>query len=823
VPRAQFLRIHERDTMEISQLKPGHMVRVRRRTWVVTDVDTCGTCSLLTLAGAGVDAVGRTCRVLHPFDDVETTAGASRLRRVGIGAWRHACRALLLEQGDAASLRTAATARIELLPFQLEPALAVLQGRGARLLLADEVGLGKTIQAALVVAELRARGAARRVLVICPAGLREQWAAECAERFDLSFAVFDQSGLRAARANLPVGLNPWTTAPLVVTSVDFVKRPEVLPAVVAARWDMVVVDEAHGSAGPSDRRDAVSALCARSPYVLLLSATPHNGDEEAFASLCAMGDHADSLLVFRRTRLEAGHDAGRRAHTLWIAPTPAEQRMHAALAALTRAIRSESIDMHRQVWLMLTLLHKRALSSAFALAESAERRLRLLHDTAVDSAEQLALPLDDGSGELDATDAARMWSEPALRDGRKERRLLERLAEAARGARGQEAKLRRLRRLLAAVHEPVIVFTEYRDTLLHLRDQVAPQAAVLHGGLSRLQRRTALGTFASGGGVLLATDAAGEGLNLQRHARVVINLELPWNPMRLEQRVGRVDRIGQERRVHVIHLVSKGTGEERLRQRLAERVSKARARVGAHDPMCGRPEWTEESAARLVVLDAEPVQTDTLDQMTAPRLPLTRLTDDAHLEAARVADMQTLAATSRTTGVARARRSCTPLFARSRRARLRLALQGRTLAMLETAINDGDGRRVATRVDALLCSGVAPSVEALRALSRADLSPLFSERDAWITRSLERHARFADVRLHRARAVAAMQDAEIGATQPGLFDRRAERFWQTGTAGRQDAQAADCESVDRAESAARTSVSGAKPVLLLTCGGQVER
>ena len=359
---------------------------MRQRTWVVQDVDPFEHCRLLTLCGADHTGTVHTCRVLHPFDDVDTTKRSRRLHRVGMRAWRRACRALIVEDGTASALRTAAAARIELLPYQLEPALALLRGLGSRLLLADEVGLGKTIQAMLAVAELRARGAARRILVLCPAALRDQWVEECAARFSLALAILEQASLRRIRARLPIGVNPWSIEPLAVSSIDFVKRPEVLPAVLSASWDVVVVDEAHGACGQSDRREAVARLCERASYVMLLTATPHNGDEPAFASLCGLGSHGDGLVVFRRSRLEAGRDAGRRVHTIRVAMNDAERRMHAALAALTGAIRRESTDTDGAIWLMLALLHKRALSSPFAVAASAERRLQMLDGRTMEAA-----------------------------------------------------------------------------------------------------------------------------------------------------------------------------------------------------------------------------------------------------------------------------------------------------------------------------------------------------------------------------------------------------------------------------------------------------
>src|SRR5205807_1542722 len=142
----------------------------------------------------------------------------------------------------------------------------VVRGLGTRLLLADDVGLGKTIQAGLVLSELRARAAACRALVLTPAGLREQWAEELHARFDIDAALIDAREMRRRVATLPVGVNPWSTIEVAIASIDFVKRAETLPIVASRRWDVLIVDEAHASAGESDRRDAIAALALRATY-----------------------------------------------------------------------------------------------------------------------------------------------------------------------------------------------------------------------------------------------------------------------------------------------------------------------------------------------------------------------------------------------------------------------------------------------------------------------------------------------------------------------------------------------------------------------------
>lgn len=811
--------------MENLHPQVGDRVRVRQRTWHVRDVDEGVDARVLTLAGFDVSGAPCDMRVVHPVDDVARVAPTTRRRCVHGRHWRSACRALLRADGEPTAMHRTVDARLEVLPFQLEPALALLGGRGTRLLLADDVGLGKTTQALLCAAELRARAITRRVLVLCPAGLRDQWVSEAAARLQLPFALLDQASVRRLAARLPAEVNPWSVEPLVVTSVDFAKRAEVLPEVASAGWDLVIVDEAHGCCGVSDRQEAVSVLCASAPYVLLLSATPHSGDDAAFSTLCQLGRLDDDLLVFRRTRLEVGRDSGRRVHTVRVRMTDPERRMHAALAALSRAVRREHADLHRSAWLLLTLLHKRALSSPFALAASVERRLRWLDDSAPAAGTQLTLPWDDEAGELDAADAAPpMWQEPALSDTRREQYLLQRLLAAARDAAGAEGKLRRLRKLLRAIREPVIVFTEYRDTLQHVQAQVPGEAVLMHGGLSRDQRRAALESFRARG-LLLATDAASEGLNLHAHCRVVINLELPWNPMRLEQRIGRVDRIGQARRVHVFHLIADGTGETRLLSRLSARVSSARARVPAPDPLSGRPGWTEESSARLVVLREEPPALVRSARQAAPQ-PVMRLEAEARAEATRIGFARALCAGSaprREPGDERiVARGCgagldletTTLATHARRHRTRRSLLARSLRLFRTRLIDASGRTIATRIDGTLAP--ATRVDGLDAVQASVAAITAAPAHVhWLDTSRETHQRLAAVRLRRARALAQASHAGRGEQQPGLFDRRVERAWLARASEQHAAQATAEARLTALEAASQVRVSGPELVLVL--------
>ncbi|MGE3512479.1 MAG: helicase-related protein, partial [Vicinamibacterales bacterium] len=516
-------------------------MRIRRERWRVAAVELRDACPLVTLDGLGPPNVHEQRQLLVPFEVVEPlahldAAGVPHLPwRAGRTRWRRAVRSALVADGPWTRLHGVDPSHIDVWPYQLEPAITVLEGRATRLLLADAVGLGKTVQAGVLLVELLARGAAQSALVLTPAGLRDQWRQELASRFNLAFDVVDSASAARLAAELPLGVNPWTTRRLAITSVDFVKRPEVLSAVRAHAWDVVIVDEAHLVSPGSDRHAAVSLLCAAALFVVLLTATPHNGDREAFASLCSLGltDGAppDACHIFRRSRSDVGMPLRRRVHRLQVSPSPAEVRMHAALDQYAVAVRADAADTHAGE-LLVSTLRKRALSSPSSLRASVDRRLHALNGELLEEEEdeQLRLPLDDGAGEFDAGDSAPALDLPVLRDRRREHGILRCLRHAADEASHAESKLRALARLLrrlARRRERVLVFTEYRDTLLHVQRRVAPDALVLHGGLDRQERGLALDTFTSGRApVLLATDTAGEGLNLHQSCRCVVHLEL---------------------------------------------------------------------------------------------------------------------------------------------------------------------------------------------------------------------------------------------------------------------------------------------------------
>jgi len=734
----------------VQLLHIGDVVRARRRTWRVVDVRPYDSCRLVTLTETGTNGRHRS-ELLVPYDSLEVVPQPSlAIRRVNISRWRRAARALVARSGVPGLLQTASHADIDILPHQLEPAVAVLRGDGCRLLLADDVGLGKTIQACVLIAELRTRGLADRVIVVTPPGLRDQWRDELYARFHIEATIADFRAVRERVATVPPDVNPWTTWPVAIASIDYVKRPEVLRAVLNASWDVVVIDEAHRVANDGDRRHASAALTARAAYVVLLTATPHSGNTASFESLCSLGSHGDRLLIFRRARHMLSDAVRRSIHRLHVRSTQAERRMFSRLDAFSKAVRREHGDRSRDMWIALALLHKRAYSSPHALLLSVTRRLEAL---SVESSigTQLLLPLDD-LGEASADEAPDWHVALGLADRNHERGLLNALAASARVAANAESKIHAIRRLLRRITEPAIIFTEYRDTLAWLARQLPEQALLLHGGMSRAERAATVNAFTNGGArLLLATDAAGEGLNLHRRCRIVINLELPWNPMRLEQRIGRVDRIGQRRAVHVFHFIGADTGETKLLDELRARIARAQAVVGTPDPLDGALDDDQSNAINSHSVD---VSADVL------RLRLAR------------------ALKARTVDNKR------PLIAKARNAKTRARLAGHMLSMWECVLSDQQERVVSSQLVSVSGSAVSEDVVAAAA-------------KPWELAALAAVHRLAEAGRRRSEAIAAAIEGDgMSFQQPGLFDRRVHFAHAAMRAVRDEALAAQCERAD---------------------------
>jgi hypothetical protein len=315
--------------------------------------------------------------------------------------------------------------------------------------------------------------------------------------------------------------------------------------------------------------------------------------------------------------------------------------MHRLLERYTARVCTESRARgDREARLAAIVLRKRALSSAASLAVSCRRRLALLTAApAAPSALQLSLPLSDEETVEDGAPDSILGA-PGLADAGRERRWLEGIVDAADAARS-ESKVRLLARLLRRMKEPAIVFTEYRDTLERIRNALGAShlhVPALHGGMTSRERLLAHQDFNARGSLLLATDAASEGLNLQQRCRTVIHFELPWSPSRIEQRTGRVDRIGQSRTVHEIMLVAHDTAERLVLAPLARRAARARASVSGGS---GLLDVLVESRVAAAVMEAETLEAPAPEDAADCIRPGAELRTGACLEASRLTELRT--------------------------------------------------------------------------------------------------------------------------------------------------------------------------------------
>jgi superfamily II DNA or RNA helicase len=529
--------------------------------------------------------------------------------------------------------------RVDPLPHQVEAVYDhMLPLPRIRFLLADDAGAGKTIMAGLLLRELKLRGLVERTLVVTPANLAFQWQRELHDRFRERFYVLRGVDLRGA-----YGVNPWQDRPQLITSIDWAKRPEVIESLRRARWDLVIVDEAHRmSASDADHKTERyrlgELLSEHADHFLLLTATPHKGDPDNFALFLRLLDkdayaHVRSLqeamqrhhapFYLRRTK-EAlvsfpDPDTGK-PHKLF---TERETRTVAfdldreeldLYEAVTEYVLDQSLKAAsdesprgRAVGFTMALYQRRLASSVHALRRSLERRIerieRRLRDLGhpqtgfderrLDDLEELTeeeiAALEDAAEEASiAEDRSALESERA--------QLLPLVEQARRlEERESSSKLTKLRQVLAdqqVFADPttkLLVFTEHKDTLDFLVDRLRAwglSVTQIHGGMAPGDRDTpgtrlyAEREFREEAQVMVATEAAGEGINLQ-FCWLMVNYDIPWNPMRLEQRIGRIHRYGQEKDCLIFNFVARNTREGQVLLKLLERLAEIRRALGS--------------------------------------------------------------------------------------------------------------------------------------------------------------------------------------------------------------------------------------------------
>ncbi|MEW6322854.1 MAG: DEAD/DEAH box helicase [Acidobacteriota bacterium] len=584
----------------------GAVVTVRGERWRVARITPHDDCRVVALTGAGPANAGESFAVLHPFDDLVPSRTFEQPRARPFREVLHRARAALTARTGWTTPRTRTVPGVTLLPWQAAPLAAILAG-ATRVLVADDVGLGKTLEAGLIAAELVARGLAHRVLVLAPAALRAQWADELASKLGLAARVLDHASILRDVAALPPGSNPWAASPLVISSIDLVKRPEVSASLDGVPIDLLIVDEAHHAAPRTDRGALVHALAARALWVVLVTATPHSGDAAAFRYLTdagAVGPAEAPMAVVRRAAAAVAARPRRREHRVRVRPTREERALGAALDAYLARL-TASAGAGDAVHLLDAVLRRRCASSAAALSRTLARRRQLLAGDAGAAPEPRPLPLPwDETDGGDDVEPDRVVGAAPLPHRAEETASLDRLLTLAARAGRRPSKIAALTARLARVAEPVVVFSEYRDTVEDLRARLTAQwrVAVVHGGMPEPVRRAAVASFTHGdAAVLVATDTAGEGLNLQRRCRLLVHFEPAWSPVRVEQRAGRLDRVGQHRAVHAVHLVRDGSIEDYV---IARRAGRANHAAAAAVPGPAREPAVAETTAREMPPDS---------------------------------------------------------------------------------------------------------------------------------------------------------------------------------------------------------------------------
>lgn len=507
------------------------------------------------------------------------------------------------------------------LPHQIRALRRAISGDRVRYLLADEVGLGKTIEAGLILRELKLRGKVRRVLVIAPKGLVMQWEAEMKIHFDEVFRHLAPAEFGTLRKVVP-GDNVWRACDQVICSLDSVKPLEArrgwsaeevadynkdrFDDLAAAGWDLIIVDEAHRMGGSTDliaRHQLGLGLAEAAPYLLLLSATPHQGKSDGFHRILALLDKqafpAPESVTPERVqpyviRTEKRHAVDAEGNPLfkprftklkavsW-GSNDDQRQLYEAVTSYVRHGYNQAIkEKKTYIGFLMILMQRLVTSSTRAIRAALEKRLAVLDGTEAFVPTRGPTPgedWDDMDGQEQFVAALR-----AVRDGmaneRAEISALLKLAEKVE-ALGADAKAEALLTLVADLEREerdpdikVLVFTEFVPTQAMLAEYFAARGvstACLNGSMSMEERQTVQQRFADKARVLISTDAGGEGLNLQ-FAHVVVNFDIPWNPMRIEQRIGRVDRIGQKHSVRAFNFVFEDTVEYRVREVLEEKL-----------------------------------------------------------------------------------------------------------------------------------------------------------------------------------------------------------------------------------------------------------
>ncbi|GAA1190196.1 DISARM system SNF2-like helicase DrmD [Prauserella alba] len=653
-----------------AELTTGALVAVRGHKWIVSDIDAAAGNTLVSLQSVEDGRFGDTLEVIwevEPGRQVLPSGSLPDVTEQGfdppeqLAAFLDAVRWSAVTSADTQTLQAPYRSGVAIEDYQLEPLARAVGAPRVNLLLADDVGLGKTIEAGLVAQELLLRHRTQRIMIVAPAGLTTKWQDEMAEKFGLDFTIIDSERCAQVRREYGSAANPFNVYPLTIVSLPWLRGAkaqrlldEVLPAEGPSyprTFDLLILDEAHhvAPAAPkqvyavdSQQTKLIRKLAPHFTHRLFASATPHNGYQASFTALLeilddqrfARGVNADETAVaetvVRRLKRDITDADGnprftqRDAQAIPVEYPESEREIHDLLTRFAEQRRKKLTTRrgHKATDLVTLLLKKRMFSSPAALKHTIEVYLETLKSKSaapVASGDDIPEWMEDFFDDLASYDDDRMAEAEDDALGRTrpmqpdadddETSLLNRMRDWALAHEAQpDAKARKLLDHLVAICRPdgkwtnerVVVFTEYRDTqlwlagLLRQEGLAGDRLAELHGGIGTDEREQLRLAFQKPPEehpvrILLATDAASEGIDLQRYCHRLVNYDIPFNPNKLEQRIGRIDRYGQEETPEIRHFVGTGwdapvgTYEADLEflSRVAKKVSKMEADLGS--------------------------------------------------------------------------------------------------------------------------------------------------------------------------------------------------------------------------------------------------
>ena len=586
-----------------------------------------------TIAGANVQIMERielwgytSYKVFNPANGSVYKATGEQLKRGGSEAQldenylRYVTLLSKIRNETSAGILSALSSGVIPLPHQLHVLERALETRNIRYILADEVGLGKTIEAGMIIKELKARGLITRILVVCPTGLVSQWSVEMQEKFHEKFQVILPSDFDTIR-RLTDNDDVYGQFDQVISPMDSIKpvekhagwsdkrvekyNQERIEAIINSGWDLIIIDEAHRVAGSSSyvaRYKLGYLLSQASPYLLLLTATPHNGktepflrlvrllDEQAFPNYKSIVKEQVAPYLIRSEKREAIDNNGnllfkkRYTHLVelhWDERHSLQRQLYELVSSYVSKIYDKARWNRKKnmclIFLMI-IMQRMVTSSTAAVRQSMEHRLRVLleEETRVNTMSESDWDERDiEDGDADAMEAMSL-------DRSAEIEKLKMIISVAKQAEFQHHDVK-VDALFDTIDElqsedpaqKIILFTEFVGTQVYLKKLLESRGysvSVLNGSMDIEERNNALNEFKMSTGIFISTDAGGEGLNLQ-FANIIINYDLPWNPMKIEQRCGRADRIGQQRDVHIYNMIIGDTVESRVREVLEEKLS----------------------------------------------------------------------------------------------------------------------------------------------------------------------------------------------------------------------------------------------------------